>query len=182
MEKKSLKKTLRNTAYSGLAALTLLSTSCATVVSGTSQDISINTEPVGADIKVNGMHYGKTPSIVNIKRKGSHSISLSKEGYHTIGRPLSKSLNWWVTGNILIGGLIGLVVDFASGGAYKLYPENIHINLPKDEDYENPKKETRNGGSNDLVQKLLDLKKLKDVELITEEEYKLKRKNIIEKY
>jgi hypothetical protein len=34
-----------------------------------------------------------------------------------------------VWGNILFGGLIGLVVDFASGGVYNIAPENVHVDL-----------------------------------------------------
>jgi hypothetical protein len=33
----------------------------------------------------------------------------------------------WVWGNIAFGGLIGLGVDFISGGAYQLYPDNLRL-------------------------------------------------------
>lgn len=42
---------------------------------------------------------------------------------------IQRSTSGWVWGNILFGGLIGLVVDASTGGMYKLTPEQITAEL-----------------------------------------------------
>jgi hypothetical protein len=42
---------------------------------------------------------------------------------------LTHSVSGWVWGNVAFGGLIGLAVDAASGGIYKLTPEQIEGSL-----------------------------------------------------
>ena len=43
---------------------------CATLLTGTSDDISFASNPSGADIMVNGLKVGKTPATIKIKRPG----------------------------------------------------------------------------------------------------------------
>lgn len=51
------------------------------------------------------------------------------QGYQPRSLVLTKSLNGWVWGNLIIGWLVGFVVDFASGSAYKLEPAIIQVHL-----------------------------------------------------
>lgn len=43
-------------------------------------DLSINSNPPGADIFIEGRHYGKTPATINIEPK-KYVVTLTKEGY-----------------------------------------------------------------------------------------------------
>ena len=42
---------------------------------------------------------------------------------------LRRRTDGWVWGNILLGGLIGLVVDASTGGMYKIEPEQVQATL-----------------------------------------------------
>ena len=42
---------------------------------------------------------------------------------------LDRAVSGWFLGNLVIGGLIGIVVDVISGGVYKLEPGQITANL-----------------------------------------------------
>jgi len=44
---------------------------------------------------------------------------------------MTKAINGWVWGNIVCCWLIGFVVDFASGSAYKLEPAMVNISMVK---------------------------------------------------
>ncbi len=54
---------------------------------------------------------------------------MTLEGYQPYEITLTKKSNGWVWGNIIFGGLIGLVVDASTGAMYKLTPEQVEANL-----------------------------------------------------
>ena len=56
-------------------------------------------------------------------------IRIELDGYETYETTLTRKVSGWVWGNIVFGGLIGLVVDAAAGGMYKLTPEQISAEL-----------------------------------------------------
>ena len=65
----------------GLIFVFLLSTGCATIIKGTTQAIPVSSDPAGADILVDGMLVGTTPSDVEFKRKRDHLVVIEKENY-----------------------------------------------------------------------------------------------------
>lgn len=54
---------------------------CASIINGTSQKVSINSEPVGADVYVDQRLMGQTPLTVQLKRNQLHYVYLVKEGF-----------------------------------------------------------------------------------------------------
>ena len=60
-------------------------------------------------------------------------MKLTKEGYLPLERQLEASINGWYFGNIIFGGLIGiLIVDPATGAMWKISEENINVKLYPD--------------------------------------------------
>lgn len=106
---------------------------CASIVSGASQQLSFNSEPSGADVKVNGQKTCTTPCTQMFKRSNSTIVSIEKEGYVSETINPSTGLDSWFWGNIIFGGLIGSTTDFANGAAYQYQPNMYNINLKKAE-------------------------------------------------
>jgi hypothetical protein len=82
------------------------------------------------------VHRGKTPATVTLKTgegyfKGKeYTVLIRKEGYEEQSVVIRKELNGWYLGNILFGGLIGLlVVDPLTGAMWTLTPQDINVNL-----------------------------------------------------
>src|SRR5690242_13402068 len=95
------------------SAAMLLLTACATIVSGVSQDISVNTNPPGANCTLNreGQKIGQinpTPGIATV-HKASDDIVLvcDKDGYQEATFFVHSGFDPTTLGNIAIGGLIG---------------------------------------------------------------------------
>jgi hypothetical protein len=65
-----------------LLVLLSMSSSCALIMNDKNDQISINSEPSGADIFIEGKSYGKTPATINAEAKNS-TLVLTKEGYGT---------------------------------------------------------------------------------------------------
>lgn len=63
---------------------------------------TINSDPPGADVYINGIHYGKTPTTIQVTNTtfGDYRITLKKEGYKTYEAILPKELK---VGPLLVG-------------------------------------------------------------------------------
>jgi hypothetical protein len=115
-----------------LVGLALGVSGCATVLAGTTQDVYIQSEPPGADCRLdrNGSNVGlvsPTPGKVNLSRsKADVIVSCTRDGYERSDELLASSFNGATVGNILLGGLVGVAVDAASG-ANSYYPERVTI-------------------------------------------------------
>lgn len=118
----------------GVAAVTAMVVvqGCASIVGESRYPVAISSAPPGAAFEItdkNGtvLHNGNTPSTVTLKSgKGyfsgqTYTLNFKKEGYPDKSIKLNSSLSGWYWGNILIGGLIGmLIVDPLTGAMYKL--------------------------------------------------------------
>jgi hypothetical protein len=119
-----------------------LVTGCASIVSKSHYDLAINSEPIGANFVVSNkagkrVYNGSTPATVKLSasagyfKNETYTINLNKPGYDERTYYLSSSLDGWYWGNLLLGGIVGmLVVDPATGAMYKL-PESVDITLEK---------------------------------------------------
>lgn len=119
--------------YIAVTALALLS-GCASIASGTTQEIAVTSSPTGAtcDVSRQGMTLQQitTPASPMIKKsKYDLSIQCSKSGYQNAAVIDPSGVEPWVFGNILFGGLIGLIID-VSDGAQNHYDTTMNVNLP----------------------------------------------------
>jgi hypothetical protein len=102
---------------------------CGTIIHGGSQDVSITSDPSGATVEIDGTEVGDTPVTRSLDRGSQHTVAISMDGYETEQVSIQKSVDGWVAGNILFGGLIGLAVDASTGGMYKLSPTQVQQTL-----------------------------------------------------
>lgn len=107
----------------------LLLTGCATIMNGTTQSVSISSNPSNAGVWIDNQFVGQSPMIVMLTRKDNHFVRIELEGYQPYQITFNRELSGWVFGNIVFGGFIGLAVDAISGGIYRLTPEQANANL-----------------------------------------------------
>lgn len=159
-----------------ILSLLAISSGCATIIHGTTQDIGITTDPSEADLLVDGRERYKSPTKITMKRKDDHSVEVTKEGFQKENVNIKSVLSGVVLGNILLGGLIGWGVDAISGGQYRLVPENVDVRLRP----LTSQPITTSGDSRESIEEKLDqMKKLKEKGKITEEEYQKMRQEIL---
>ncbi|MBL7131293.1 MAG: PEGA domain-containing protein [Candidatus Omnitrophica bacterium] len=111
-----------------LIPFVFLSSGCCTIVRGNRQLVTINSEPIGAKVKIDGLR-GTTPYTANLARNQDYVATVSKDGYEDQQVQVTKSFSAMaIFGNIFFL-LIGAIVDFASGSAYNLNPTNVDVEL-----------------------------------------------------
>ncbi len=122
----------------------VLSAGCATVISGTTQKIKINTKPEGAKVTIEETCDKKvsmvvtTPAEVTLKRRYSYHIKVDKKGYYPVVRGIGRKANKAVYIDLALlpahwagtlAGMISAGVDHFSGAIWTLYPSEINIEL-----------------------------------------------------
>ena len=115
-----------------ILSVLFLSSSCATIMTGKTQEVTFDSEPQGAEVAVNGRVIGKTPTTIQLDKKKDQTVSFKLEGYKTQTRTLETKLNAWFMGNIVLGGFIGSTTDGITGGMHEYSPNQYYITLSKD--------------------------------------------------
>lgn len=123
-----MRHVLAFTAYASLTALT----ACASIVEGSKNEINVTTVPPSnatcSLTNARGTYRAYTPNVVSVKRSKTDlnvvCISPDARGHSIV----ESDVEAWAFGNLIIGGLIGLGVDWGTGAAYT-YPEKITVPL-----------------------------------------------------
>jgi hypothetical protein len=137
-----LRNSLRLTLAMGVVGASFMAGGCASIVHNGNRTIEIASQPPGATASIRKTNTGEvvsvqsTPCIVSLEPKGgyfkgqSYTLKLELAGYQPTEVPLKASLSGWYFGNIIFGGLIGmLAVDPATGAMWNIEPNKIRHNL-----------------------------------------------------
>lgn len=140
--------------FSPLLAVAVLCSGCASIFSGTTQDVSIRTTP-GARYSIsnsNGYQIasGESAGTVQLQRgvgyfsPHAYKAKISKEGYQTKTVDITPGINPWYFANILLGGVVGMVIiDPLTGAMFNLNPSMIDAELDPISGETDPKPTTR---------------------------------------
>lgn len=120
-----------------------LFSSCASIVSKSTYPLSINSSPSNAKVSITDkkgkeIYLGNTPATVKLKAgagffsKAEYQVKFSSPGYDDKIVPITFKLDGWYFGNLLLGGVIGmLIVDPATGAMWKIETEFLNETLSK---------------------------------------------------
>ena len=111
--------------------LIMLFSGCATLFTGTKDTITIESEPPGAKIYIEGIEYGKTPATLILTRPGfsEKMVTLKLKGYEHVNFVLQKEFNTVAILNL--GSVFGWLIDIGTGSIYKYSPRYYKFTLEK---------------------------------------------------
>jgi hypothetical protein len=119
----------------GLFAVTIaMAPGCATMTTTSRQSLAVTTEPPGAVCKVtrDAVPLGlvnPTPGSLDIEKgHGRLHIACGKEGYLPASAEAAAQFQGMTFGNVLLGGLVGVAIDAASGAMY-FYSDSVRVVL-----------------------------------------------------
>lgn len=126
------KKIMLLSIFGGLLALIIVG--CATIIKGTSQDISIKSNPSNANVQIKttgGVESwtGVTPASVKLSKKKEYVVTIQLSGYKDATVQITQSFEAWTIGNLLCGGVIGIIIDAVDGAMWKLEPDQIMVTM-----------------------------------------------------
>ena len=99
-----------------------LTTGCATLITGTTEAVSINTDPVGARVELSNGSTCMTPCNIEVPKKGTLQVTLRKDGCRTHTTALIPTLSG---SGVILGGLI----DYGTGAVYHHQPNPLFVHL-----------------------------------------------------
>jgi hypothetical protein len=128
---------------------------CASIISGTTQEMSFQTSPDavvvtlirhvpeelywpdkngrGTPIKKPAREesriLGTTPFTLQLDKAKDQTVAFSKEGYKPVTIKLATRLDGWFWGNIVFGGLVGSTTDSMSGAVHEYSPSQFFVTL-----------------------------------------------------
>lgn len=111
-------------------------TSCASIVSGHNQPVSVNTGNVtNARCELNNSkgtwYIPNTPGSTVISRAyGDLKVVCQKPGYREATKKVASHTKGMAFGNVVFGGVVGAGVDVATGAAYD-YPTDIMVPMSR---------------------------------------------------
>lgn len=107
---------------------------CGTVTRGTTESVSITSEPADATIRTSlGHSCPQSPCTIEVSRKTKFTAFAEKEGFKPgsifVDTKVAGAGAAGVAGNLIIGGVVGIGVDVATGAALDHYPNPAQIRL-----------------------------------------------------
>jgi hypothetical protein len=112
----------------GTAALLAL-VGCASIISGRQAEVAFDSVPANAEVVIRDkagrtVASLRTPGVVSLKRNrrffmpARYTADIVAPGYHAAQVPIRSTINPWIVGNVVVGGIPGLIVDAATGAAW----------------------------------------------------------------
>jgi len=106
---------------------------CATVTRGTSEAMQITSEPSGAQASTSTGFSCTTPCTLTVNRKDEFVVKFEEPGYRPQEIPVKTQIAGsgaaGFAGNIVAGGIVGMVADAATGATLEHVPNPIHADL-----------------------------------------------------
>lgn len=107
---------------------------CASIVSDDNSTTYFETDPEKARCVLHGQDFRRvveTPASMTLNSDAAPiTVACKAEGYRETAEVLDTSMDGWILGNIIFGGVVGAVVDAARGAGQKFPPRFMVVLEP----------------------------------------------------
>ncbi len=104
---------------------------CGALFNGEASPITMNSNPIGAQVLVDGDPVGTTPVTVDISVKEEHRVTFRMAGYDDVTCILNRKVGaGWIILDILAG-VVPIIIDAATGSWYELSENACNVTLPR---------------------------------------------------
>jgi hypothetical protein len=106
---------------------------CATITRGTSDQMQITSEPSGARATTSTGFSCITPCSLTVSRKDEFIVKFEAPGYQLQEIPVKTQIAGagvaGFAGNVIVGGIVGMAADAATGATLEHIPNPVHADL-----------------------------------------------------
>ncbi len=107
----------------------ILVAGCGTLFTADTKVIPLDSNPVAAEVVIDGVVQGVTPMTLELSNRDSHTIQFRKEGYQSVVCQLNATVSGGIVVLDILGGLVPLIVDAATGNWKRLENESCEMQL-----------------------------------------------------
>lgn len=116
---------------------------CATITRGTTENVTLNSEPAGATARTSvGLVCDATPCTFEMARKQDFAVVFTKPGYREETVVVATQTPFGggaaLAGNLLAGGLVGIALDSSNGATLEHTPNPVFVALKPEEPEQKP--------------------------------------------
>ena len=108
--------------FCGIGISYLFLSGCATMVRGTTQQVSVNSDPTGANVTFSNGTSCTTSCTIEAQRKTTLQVTMKHEGCNTYSSALVPTLAG-------AGAVLGGVIDYGTGAVYDLQPNPLFVTM-----------------------------------------------------
>lgn len=112
-----------------LVAAAMSLSACGALFNGGPEDVAVSTNPAGAEIWIDGTNRGITPATLQLAKNKDHTITLRRAGYQEQTVTISRRLSSTYLILDILGGLVPVIVDAATGSWYVLDTDTVDVTL-----------------------------------------------------
>lgn len=112
-----------------LVAAAMSLSACGALFNGGPQNVLVSSNPAGAEVWVDGTNRGITPATLQLSKDQNHTITLRRSGYAEQTVTINRRLSTTYLILDILGGLVPVIVDAATGSWYVLETDNVNVNL-----------------------------------------------------
>lgn len=121
---------MSNLSRATLVCAALAVTACGTLFNAKTKTVSMSTQPSEAEVWVDGEMRGVTPITLQLDNQESHTVVFRKAGHREVTCELKSSAKaGWIILDVL-GGLLPVIIDAATGNWNGISEDICNVNLP----------------------------------------------------
>ena len=118
----------------GLIGLVFSGSGCASIVRGSSEKLTIQSVPSGAQVRLSTGQAGVTPWEVEVKRKDTIFVTVTKDGYKEMSTAVISSIDGASLGIGTVANFVTLpilndVIDYKTGANFSHKPNPLIVTL-----------------------------------------------------
>lgn len=106
---------------------------CGTLFNSGSKSVSMSSEPSEAEVYVDGGRRGITPITLELDNQSEHTVVFRKDGHEEVTCQIGTSVGAGYVILDVLGGLVPVIIDAATGKWKSLDKETCNVNLPAEE-------------------------------------------------
>ena len=112
-----------------LAAVAVVLAGCGALFNNGPANVMVTSSPNEAEVWMNGNRVGTTPMALSLKKNQDHSIVFKKPGFQESAFNLNRQISAGYVILDVLGGLLPVIIDAATGSWYTLSTNAVNMNL-----------------------------------------------------
>lgn len=111
------------------AALAAAVAGCGALFNGGPAKVTFTSSPEGAEVWINGMRRGTTPTVLDLQKNQDYTVVFKLPGHKDVATTISKKVGAGYVVLDVLGGLLPVIIDAATGSWFVLSTNAVHGTL-----------------------------------------------------